>query len=149
LWFADGDPVAIHTLLAAAHEVLYVLHKHQGHADLLFNSDLIKDQYRKLWMRAVKAHANFFKHADQDPEGTIEFAPRLNEMFILFCLKALHDIAIPLGFEEQTFSRWIRANRPELLKEGANAGIPEAYIEEAAAISKADFFAACQILSQR
>jgi hypothetical protein len=40
LWFDDGDPVSIHTLLAAAHEIIHTLYRRKGLRDLLFDSDL-------------------------------------------------------------------------------------------------------------
>jgi hypothetical protein len=73
LWFEDGDPVVIHTLIAAAYEILDTLAQRQGVADLLFAPDIVKDEYRTQWVRSVKSPANFFKHADRDPEGVLEF----------------------------------------------------------------------------
>jgi hypothetical protein len=46
LWFEDGDPVAIHTLIAASHEVLHTLFRRKGLHGLIFDSDLIEDERR-------------------------------------------------------------------------------------------------------
>ncbi|MEK7992289.1 MAG: hypothetical protein AAB403_00650 [Planctomycetota bacterium] len=80
LWFDDGDPVAVHTLTAAAHELVHTLYKKRGLHDLLFDSDWIKDEYRKQWSDKLRANANFFKHADRDAEAELEFDPILNDM---------------------------------------------------------------------
>jgi hypothetical protein len=71
MWFADDDPVAIHTLVAAAHEVIHTLFKRAGLSGLLFDSPVIKDERRSEVAMAIKAPATFFKHAQRDPDKTL------------------------------------------------------------------------------
>jgi hypothetical protein len=59
LWFDDGDPVSIHTLAAAAYEILHTLARRKGAEDLLFDAHLIKDEYRSIWVKALRSHAVF------------------------------------------------------------------------------------------
>jgi len=65
LCFADGDPVAIHGLAAAAYEVLHHVVKSRSPKglmpDLLFNTLVIKDEHLGAWERLVKKPQNFFK----------------------------------------------------------------------------------------
>ena len=35
---------------------------------------MIKDEYRKQWIKVIKKPMNFFKHADNDPEEALELA---------------------------------------------------------------------------
>src|SRR5579862_9769286 len=79
LWFTGGDPVAIHTLAAAAHEIVHTLFRRKGLSGLLFDSPRIRDDKRAEFARAAKAAATFFKHAQRDPDGTLEFNPAMND----------------------------------------------------------------------
>jgi hypothetical protein len=67
LWFTGGDAVSIHALAYAAYEIGHSLSKRRDptRRDLIFDSDLIKEKHRRDWNDAIKAHANFFKHANR------------------------------------------------------------------------------------
>lgn len=119
LWFAEGDPVAIHTLLYASHEILHTLFRRDGHKHLLFNSRIVKPEYRTLWAKTLTDSANFFKHARSDPDGKIEFNVSLNEMYLLFSIYGLAEMGAILNPEEHAFMHWIFVNRPDVLNEGA------------------------------
>jgi hypothetical protein len=47
LWFMDGDPIAIHTLACAAHDIIHTLFKRKGLKGLIFDSEIIKEEERK------------------------------------------------------------------------------------------------------
>ena len=47
LWFRDGDEVAIHTLAAASHQIVYDIVRKKNGPDLLYDSIIFKDEYRK------------------------------------------------------------------------------------------------------
>jgi len=66
LWFAGGDPVSIHALAYAAHEIIHRLFRQKGLSDLFFDSSLIKPEYSKEFSLVIKDSANFFKHAKRD-----------------------------------------------------------------------------------
>lgn len=83
IWFNEGDPLSIHTLASAAYQILYDLNKYQKGPAMMPDSDLINPQMRDKWRRALKAWPNFLKHADKDPNKTIQFNPDIN-LFILF-----------------------------------------------------------------
>jgi hypothetical protein len=53
LWFEERDPVAIHALAYAAYEIIHAISKRRNpnRRDLLFDSDLVKDEYRVLWAK--------------------------------------------------------------------------------------------------
>ncbi|HZF30263.1 MAG TPA: hypothetical protein VE907_14190 [Gammaproteobacteria bacterium] len=48
LWFADGHEVSTYTLAYASHEIIHALHKKHGLGDLLYDSDAIKPELRKV-----------------------------------------------------------------------------------------------------
>lgn len=92
LWFDDGDPVAIHTLLFASHEILHTLFRQRGHEHLMFDSPAVRPQYRKEWATALREAGTFFKRARADPTSTLEFNRNLNEMYLLFSIYGLNQM---------------------------------------------------------
>jgi hypothetical protein len=119
LWFDEGDPVSTHALAFAAYEIFHAvsLHRDPYRRDLLFDTDWIKDEFRRDWNKHIRREANFFKHGDRDPEETIEFNPDLTEWFILFATYARSLCREPQSEEETLFTWWFQINRPDKLTE--------------------------------
>ena len=117
LWFDEADPVSAHALAFAAYEIFHSvsLHRNPYRRDLLFDSDWIKDEFRRDWLRHVKREANFFKHGDRDLEETLESNPDLTEFFILYASYARRLCGAPQSDEETLFSWWVQINRPTVL----------------------------------
>ncbi len=139
LWFNEEDPVAIHTLAHAAHEIIHSLFKKQGLRGLLFDADIVKDEHRGAWSKAIKKNANFFKHAREDPDGKIEFNAGTNEYIILFSIYGLRRMEGKSGLEETLFFNLVYIHRQELMKKGSYDRIPVEIVEELRAIDKKDF----------
>jgi hypothetical protein len=145
LWFRDGDPVSIHTLAFAAYEIIHVVSKKRGRQiTLIFDSDMIKDEYRNDWAKIVKREANFFKHGDRDSDATISFGPVLSELYILICLAGLGTMGTKWGDIESAFFWWTVINKPRFLTdEGRKLLEDRIEIEQFAlphGIRKAEFF---------
>ncbi|MEI7611071.1 MAG: hypothetical protein WCJ64_27115 [Rhodospirillaceae bacterium] len=64
------SPIAVHTLVAAAREIIDGLCRHRNVESFneMVASIYIKPGYIKLWRQKVREAANFFKHADHDPD---------------------------------------------------------------------------------
>ena len=60
---------------------------------------------------------NFFKHADNDPDGVTEFAPKLTELFIMMSLGGIEVFGLKLDPVEAAFSHWYLIRHPEFLTE--------------------------------
>jgi hypothetical protein len=125
LWFNNGEPVAIHTLACAAYEILHSISKRRDptRPSLLFDSDRIKDEYRREWVDRMKKEYNFFKHADRDGDTVIEFNPELSEWFILYAFLARELCGEPASDEEVAFVRWMQVQHPNLLTEAGKQSI--------------------------
>ena len=124
LWFADGDPVSIHTLAAAAHQVIHDLNKRSNGPDLLLDTRFIKDEYRKEFAADIKHASNFMKHADKDKGGAaavLEFMPESNDNFISFSIFGLGYLGEKLGAEEIAFERWHTFRNPNLMTDAGKA----------------------------
>ncbi|MDP1771626.1 MAG: hypothetical protein Q8L15_05025 [Methylobacter sp.] len=86
LYFAYGDPVAIHTLTSAAYNVIRDINKKRGGSPLIAKDgflDYIKEGHEKEVRDLINAAENFFKHADRDYDSTIDFNPEQSEFLIL------------------------------------------------------------------
>lgn len=117
LWFSGDDPISAHALAFAAYEVIHAVSKKRDkyRRDLLFDSDLIKDEYRSDWNILLKKEAYFFKHGDRDPEGEIEFDPEKSWGFILYAICGRALAGEPQSEEESTFLWWFQIHHPDLL----------------------------------
>lgn len=93
LWFLEGDEVSVHTLLAASYQVIYDINKRRrtGHDDL-YGGTVVNPEHKEQWQKAVKEASNFFKHANKDPESTVEFLPISNIMFMLYAITGLASL---------------------------------------------------------
>lgn len=140
LWFRGEDPVSVHTLACSAYQILNDICQSE---ELLYNSLLIKDDSRKEAIRILKLNCNFFKHANKDPDGVTEFNPASNEVFILFCCKALESIGIEPSIPRGAFVLyWMVTTDPIMLTEDGVAKLESIPVESrraAASLPKEKF----------
>jgi hypothetical protein len=107
LWFNDGDPVAIHTLASAAHEIVHALFKKKGLKGLVFDTPYIRPASRQRWASGLKKPANFFKHAhNEDTDASYEFDPTLSIVMMAACCKGLMNIGEPISMEALALTYW-------------------------------------------
>jgi hypothetical protein len=125
LWFDGGDPTAIHTLAAAAHEIIHALFRRKGLRGLMFDSDLMKPDARQKIARDLKRPANFFKHAKDPNETEFTFDPHWTELFMLTCCKGLREMGEVLGPEETALIYWFLFTRPDALPHPGIAKSPQ------------------------
>ena len=83
LWFFSQDPISVHTLAAAAHQVLHDLGAARGTPTILRGLGAIPDKYKERVYKAVSSYENFFKHGTRDPNKILNFNPDVTEAFLL------------------------------------------------------------------
>jgi hypothetical protein len=145
LWFADTDPVSTNTLAYAAHEVIHRLYRNAGHKDLLFDTKLVKDEFRPDFAHLIKESANFFKHANRDAsaEDALDFRVDLNLLLLLMSIIGVqrlgHTLDLPeaafLFYQELRHPTWFPASR-------LHDERPEHEIAQMRELSKPEFFRA-------
>jgi hypothetical protein len=147
LWFQDGDPVSIHTLLSAAHEIVHRLYRNKGLVNLIFDSDLINEEYRGSFAKLIKQAPNFFKHANRDDElgASFTFNPETNDLLPGFLIQALRDMEENLGLEELAYVYWMSLHKPNLFQSG-HGTFPVDAVKELVGVNKEEFFGACKLL---
>ena len=80
---------------------------------MIKDADFVKPEFKKLVRDEFHKHQNFFKHADKDPQKSLEFSPDDNEGVICeACIKycELAGEGIP---SFHVFLLWERLWRPE------------------------------------
>lgn len=145
LWFYDRDPVSVHTLARASYEIIHDINaKKGGGRDLLYDSLLIKDEYRKAYADAIKAPGNFFKHADRDAEAIVEFPIEGSLLFFVFAILGLQNLGERRSARAEVFLNWTEIHRPEWLlpefRERLAKALSVEGIQKLRAIPKHEYF---------
>jgi len=122
LFFAERDPVAIHALIGAAHDVLFDLGKASGSLSAL------KPRGTAPSTRAsVNGPYNFLKHADRDPEGKLNIAPlgRLVQDFLMDAIQMLQQVSGDIPVEAMAYWAWYVGTYPEEFNAGKGSALRE------------------------
>jgi hypothetical protein len=115
LWFQDADPVSIHTLAAAAYEIIHAVSKQRNpkRRKLLFDMSFIRDEYRAEFARKLKEPGN----SNNPKEQIIEYNPDVGWGFILFAVLGAGWCGERCNAEETAFLRWQFLHYPQLFTE--------------------------------
>jgi hypothetical protein len=147
LWFGDGDPVAIHTLARAAHEVLSDVAEHLGMSHLTFDthaSAIAKtfDASTREVHQLIKGPGNFFKHADLDPDAEIHFDEGWNASLLIVCVGCLMHLDRDLSIVEHGFWTRLALERPDKLQlpNDVRQNVPPAALDELAKLTRPEFW---------
>ena|SRR3989344_7680571 len=117
LYFQNGDPVSIHTLTAAAYNVIRdVNNKRSGDPMLTKDKILeyVKPEFQKMFRDKMNEAENFFKHANRDHDATLTFNPDESEMLIVDACSQYYKLTgedLPLFV---VFRGWYIANHQDL-----------------------------------
>jgi hypothetical protein len=119
LWFQRGDAISIHTLACSAYQILHDINQHRKGPELIFDSIIIKDEFRLLAKSYLKKTYNFLKHAekDPDPKGAIDFNSSVTEGFIMFANLGLEYLGIKPNSIRSAFIIYQCLHKPELFNE--------------------------------
>lgn len=123
LWFHRGDDVSIHTLAAAAYQIVHDVFQRTHKIGLLYGKEvesagLSKDEARK-YVSWLKRPSSFFKHADfrKNKSGTVTFDPELSELFMLTTIRALQGLGHTPSAREFAFLLWNLLHRTDAFGE--------------------------------
>jgi hypothetical protein len=117
LFFQDADPVAVHTLAAAARGLLGDLAKARGlrgHLDAAIQ-EVVRPERREEVQALLRQAQNFFKHADRDAEGLLEFHPAVNDLFLWDASYLYQAVANQVTAVLLTIRVWVALERPGLI----------------------------------
>lgn len=118
LFFERRDLVSVHTLAAAAQDVLRGLGRRRGIGSIFKDSVLIRPGYREKMADLFNEAQNFFKHGHHDPNRQLKFYYKITKFYLLdaaFLYNQLTGRTLP---EIAVLSAWFVSNFPDILEEG-------------------------------
>ncbi|MFH1389825.1 MAG: hypothetical protein ABIH56_03800 [Candidatus Margulisiibacteriota bacterium] len=115
MFFHFSDVVAIHTLTAAAHQILMDLGKKQGVKSLLKNTEYIKEEKINEFKKIISEAENFFKHADMDPKKVIKFNPKQTEALLYDTCEMYKNLSNENPPLVALYVLWFYTDKPQFL----------------------------------
>jgi hypothetical protein len=120
LYFGYGDEVSMHTLAAAARNVLADLCEHKGVSSPILLERLLEDLVRPEHHKKVRVRfrepENFFKHADSDPDEVLCFNAERTEFLLLEGVEAYSLLTGEQVPELHAYRGWWLLHNQDCLK---------------------------------
>jgi hypothetical protein len=116
LYFNHGDIVSMHTLAAAAFKITQnICDSDEKLPDSLSDwvDELMKPEYKKTFWNKLHETANFFKHADRDPDTVHELYPEQTENLLFFAVYQYRHLTGEWSPEIRLFSTWYMMHHPD------------------------------------
>lgn len=116
LYFSSGDPVAMHTLAAAAFNVIRDLNKKRGGAPTIQEKlfDNVRPEHHKSLREKLAEAQNFFKHADRDHDATLEFNPEFAKLIAMDACSKYTELTGESPPLFQIFNGWMMITNQEI-----------------------------------
>ena len=115
LWFHSGEPVSIHTLIAAAHQILHDIGKKRHITTLLRGAQQIRPESRKNFQKIINRYENFFKHADRDADSLLDFNPVATELYLLDAVLTYENLTQEYAPILSTLKMWMFIQNPNFM----------------------------------
>lgn len=116
LYFNYGDIVSMHTLAAAAFKITQnICDAGPDLSDSVSDwiDQLVKPEAKKMFWRKLHETANFFKHAENDPNAVHEFYPEQTENILFFAVYQYRQLTSEWSPEIRLFSTWYIMHHPD------------------------------------
>ncbi len=116
LFFERRDLIAVHTLAAAAQDIVTQLGKARGLKGLYEHAnERIRSEKRKEFINKLRAAQNFFKHASKDADQKLEFCYEATKFHLFDAVLLCAAIkGLPLVPEFAAFLGWFMAKYPDV-----------------------------------
>lgn len=118
LFFEEADPIVVHTLAAAAYQVLHDLSKAEKFIGLVKGNQNVRENKRRDWETKLNKPQNFLKHADHDPGGTFEFEAELTRFFLFDAVSLYVQLTNEPFPEGEVFLAWFTVKYDDFLVDG-------------------------------
>ncbi len=123
LFFERRDLVAVHTLAAAAQEIVRQLGKARGLKGIYEHAnERIRPEKRKEFINKMRAPQNFFKHAAKDANQKLEFHYEVTKFVLFDAVLLFAELkGLPLAPEFAAFLGWFTAKYPDVFIDEGDA----------------------------
>lgn len=115
LYFNDKDPISIHTLVCASHEIIANLNKKTNGTPLILEGTIVKEEYKKDFRDMVREAKNFFKHANKDSDEVLDFNPDTNDHYLLDACEGYQLLTGEKNPYFITYRGWFNYKYPQIL----------------------------------
>ena len=114
LFFEGRDEIAVHSLAAAAHGAVLDIARSRKleFRGVLHDHPSLRPELKAAWTSLLNEPRNFFKHADKDPEGFIDFDGVLNELLLLDTVALSATVMSELPTEALVYAAWYEIAYP-------------------------------------
>ncbi len=123
LFFKEADSVSMHTLTAAAHQILMDLAKLKGAMSFIKTPTLIKKEMQKKYLYVINEAENFFKHAAKDSDKLLEFNPEQTEFLLLDAVEMYTQLTKEAPEDMSIYRMWFFIKHPEIISDETRKGI--------------------------
>lgn len=116
LYFNSGDPVAIHTLAAAAFGIIRDLNLKAGGKPTIqeWMFENVLPEHKSLLRAKLNEAQNFFKHADHDHESTLKFNPESSKFLAWDACSKYIELTSETPPLFQIYHGWMMLTHPEI-----------------------------------
>lgn len=118
LFFKRADSLAVHTLVSAAYQILWDLARRRGATSIVKGNARIRLEKQGEWERILNRAQSFLKHADRDPDATLEFDPELTSFFLFDAVVLYYQLTSAPFHEGTVYMTWFTVKHHDLLLEG-------------------------------
>lgn len=119
-WFADGDDIAIATLVFPAHQIVADLCAHKGEQSYslreLFKHAGYEDQFCAWMDTLARQPVNFVKHADRDAESRLNIDTEFMSKIMLLAIDGLQCLGELPSRTQIAFRYWMAQSYPDVIR---------------------------------
>ena len=118
LYFEDKNMIPIHALASNSYDMLMNLNKKLGGMPMQAKEEIlnkINPRYKKQIQKIFYEPQNFFKHADNDPDGEIEFDTALTELYLFEAATKFEEIKKEKRRITTIFYSWFQIKYPQVM----------------------------------
>ena len=138
LFFHEGEELATHTLVGAAHILITDLSK-AANLESILDRYIVPD-WRWKFEKAIRAPQNFIKHADTDAEATLEFNPHNTELMLFIDIEMFKELTGSATDPMRAFHAYAAATFGREAFERFPQDVLDDLAVRAAEMSKREFF---------
>lgn len=114
LYFHASDPISIHTLTAAAYNVLRDIKKHRAADFQMFkDADMVYPEKHGEYLKMLNESENFFKHAQRDATSDHEFCPEWTDFLLIDACEAYFQLTGERRPILAAYTNWFCIRHPQ------------------------------------
>ena len=114
MFFEKWDVISQHTLISAAHGILYDLGTQRGIGGSIKDSPLVPPAHRGDFIKGLHIPQNFFKHADKDSGRNLVFFHQVSHFFLFDAIRLYVLLSRGATERMKIFLVWFQLRYPDL-----------------------------------